>query len=61
MRVGILTELMDQRPAGMGSYVRSLVHALLEVDSSTEYVLIHSQKGGHPVYDDAEEVVVREW
>ena len=58
MRVGIITELMDERPAGMGSYVHSLVEHLLREDKGTEYVLIHGRSGGHELYRQAEEVSV---
>ena len=59
MKVGIVTEIMDDRPAGMGQYVRNLVGAMLELDSEAEITLVHAQKGGDPLYDRTHELVVK--
>lgn len=41
MKIGIITDAIDDKAAGIGTYVRNLVSELLKVDKTNTYYLIH--------------------
>lgn len=43
MRIGIITDAIDDRAAGIATYVRNLVDELYKIDKENEYFLIHHQ------------------
>lgn len=59
MKIALITDLMDDRPAGMGHYIRSLAGAMLDQGTDDEFYLIHAREGGDPIYDRANEIVVK--
>jgi len=44
MRIGLITNIMDQQNAGIGKYVKNLAKNLLLIDKENQYYLIHSNK-----------------
>lgn len=44
MRIGLITNMMDGKSAGIGRYTENLVKNLLLIDKKNEYYLIHSDK-----------------
>ena len=50
MRIGIITDAIDDAAAGIGTYVRNLVENLLKIDKKNEYYLIHHSKSDDPFY-----------
>jgi glycosyltransferase involved in cell wall biosynthesis len=57
MRVGIVTDAVEQGPVSIGVYTKNVVETILDI-SDVELVLIHSSKGCDPLYEKAEEVVL---
>ena len=45
MRIAILLQSLDETWGGIGIYTREIVRALLQVDSSNEYILIYPRFG----------------
>jgi len=43
MKIGLITDSLDYRAAGIGRYIRNLVRNLVKVDTRNEYVLIHEK------------------
>src|SRR5262244_2362776 len=41
MRIGIMAESLDEAVGGIGVYTQEIVRALLQIDSSNEYVLMY--------------------
>lgn len=44
MKIGLVTNMMDGRTAGIGRYTKNLVENLLKIDKKNNYVLIHSNQ-----------------
>ena len=45
MRIAILLQSLDETWGGIGIYTREIVRALLQVDSSNEYILLYPRFG----------------
>lgn len=43
MKIGLITDSLDYRAAGIGRYIKNLVKTLITVDTRNEYVLIHEK------------------
>jgi glycosyltransferase involved in cell wall biosynthesis len=56
MRIGIITDAIDNKPTGIGVYVENLVENLLKIDKLNEYVLIHHELSHHPLYAKTKEL-----
>lgn len=50
MRIGIITDAIDDGAAGIGTYVRNLVEKLIKLDKKNEYYLIHGKKSEDKFY-----------
>lgn len=44
MRIGLITNMMDEQNAGIGRYTENLVKNLLLIDKKNKYYLIHTHK-----------------
>lgn len=59
MRIGIITDSIEQGPTSVGIYTKNLVKNLLEIKPpDVEFILIHRQKGNDPIYEKAQEIVL---
>ncbi len=58
MRIGIITDVIDDKGAGIGTYVRNLVEKLVEEDKQHEYYLIHHKKNNDPLYSGKNEIII---
>jgi glycosyltransferase involved in cell wall biosynthesis len=50
MKIGIITDAIDDGAAGIGTYVRNLVYSLLTIDKKNEYFLIHHIRSDDQFY-----------
>jgi glycosyltransferase involved in cell wall biosynthesis len=58
MRVGIITDYVDEKAGGFRTYIKELVNCLKYIDHSTEYILIHHTKVDDDIYKENEDIVV---
>jgi glycosyltransferase involved in cell wall biosynthesis len=59
MRVGIITEFMEEMPTAMKIYTGNLFENLLEIaDKNIEFVLIHSRKSNDPIYKKTKDLLI---
>ncbi|HME86811.1 MAG TPA: glycosyltransferase family 1 protein [Candidatus Nanoarchaeia archaeon] len=47
MKIGIITDAIDDKAAGIGTYVRNIVGRVIQLDKTNDYYLIH-----HTQFDD---------
>ena len=58
MKIGIITDVIDDKGAGIGTYVRNIIEKLVEEDKQNEYYLIHHQKNKDPLYLEKNEIII---
>lgn len=62
MRVGILTEPIDRKSGSVAVFTENLVKNLIEIvdrkNEPVEIILIHLFQNEHPIYKEAEELVI---
>lgn len=58
MKIGIVTDAIDDGNAGISVYTHMLVKHLLELGSGHEIVLIHHRKNNHPIYSATAHLIV---
>lgn len=51
MRIGIITDAIDDKAAGIGTYVRNLVPNIIKLDKDNEYYLIHHDNSRNDFYE----------
>ena len=58
MRIGIITDAIDDGSAGISVYTENLVKNILKIDQDNEYVLIHHKKSSNNIYNLTKELIV---
>jgi glycosyltransferase involved in cell wall biosynthesis len=58
MKIGIITDSIDNGARGVGTYIRKLLFYLEEIDHENTYVLIHHKKVSDKLYEKYEHLIV---
>lgn len=58
MRIGIITDALDDSSAGISVYIENLARNIIKLDKKNEYVLIHHSKNNNRVYRLTKELIV---
>ena len=58
MRIGIITDAIDDNAAGIATYVRNLLEELIKIDKENEYYLIHHTLNKNKIYKNRNEIIV---
>ena len=58
MKIGIITDCLDDSSAGISVLTANLIEHILKQDKENEYVLIHHTKNKHPLYKTTKELIV---
>ena len=58
MKIGIITDSLDDGSAGISVYTENLVGNIIKIDNKNEYVLIHHSKNPKAVYKLTKELIV---
>ena len=57
MKIGILTDYLDDYYAGITTYTLNLVKELLKIDKKNDYKLIHHTKSSSEIYKNGREIL----
>jgi len=58
MKIGIITDSIDESSAGISVYTRNLVENILKLDKKNEYVLIHHKKSDDDLYKKTKQLII---
>lgn len=58
MKIGIITDAIDDGAAGIATYVRNLVEELHKLDKNNEYYLIHNKLSKDSIYKNKNEIII---
>lgn len=58
MKIGIVTDPIDESYGGIAHYTYNLVKNILTVDKENQYVLVHSKKINLDIYKNAKNIVI---
>ncbi len=58
MKIGIITDAIDDGAAGIATYVRNLVEELHKLDKKNEYYLIHHKLNKDSIYKNRNEIII---
>jgi len=58
MKIGIITDLVDQKCEGIGKYTYNLIKGLNIIDKKNEYNLIHHKKNDLNIYKSNNETII---
>jgi glycosyltransferase involved in cell wall biosynthesis len=58
MKIGIITDAIDDGTAGIATYVRNLVEELHNLDKKNEYYLIHNKLNKDYIYKNKNEIII---
>lgn len=58
MKIGIITDAIDDNAGGIQTYVRGLVENIFKIDKKNKYYLIHHKKSGDPIYKKRREIII---
>lgn len=58
MKIGIITDAIDDNAGGIQTYVRGLVENILKIDKKNKYYLIHHTKSKDPIYKRRREIII---
>ncbi|MBA4318284.1 MAG: glycosyltransferase family 1 protein [Flavobacterium sp.] len=58
MKIGIITDIIDDNAAGLGTYARNLVENIVKIDMENKYVLVHNRESNDSVYKRRDEIII---
>jgi len=58
MKIGIITDAIDDNAGGIQTYVRSLVENIFQIDKKNKYYLIHHKKSSDSIYKNRKEILI---
>ncbi len=58
IKIGIITDAVDDAAGGIQTYVRGLVDSLLKTDRKNQYYLIHYKKNADSFYKNRKEIII---
>jgi glycosyltransferase involved in cell wall biosynthesis len=58
MKIGIITDCVDDGAAGVGVYTRNLVENLVRIDKRNQYFLVHYKKSNDSFYKGKAQIIV---
>lgn len=58
MKIGIITDAIDDSSAGISIFTENLVRTMIKLDKENKYVLVHHTKNDNEIYKLAEELIV---
>jgi len=58
MKIGIITNFLDESSGGIATYTHNLIKNINRIDNNNEYVLIHHTKNDIAVYKNNDEIII---
>jgi len=58
MKIGIITDFVDEQLGGIGTYTHDIVEALLSIDKNNDYFLIHGRVIDIDIYREQDQILI---